>query len=872
MEQTGGNKNITTMKKFKLIYALLAVTLFVTACNDEEFLNQGKVPAADGSEVLFGGRAGFENSNAKGRTVYSGEEYSYGGKDFERIDWIDGDMIEIYSPEASNGPSAHYKVTSITTGDEDKGTTGKGSDYAYLERLGESALQWNGDDEHNFYAMYPSSQMFAGMNGITVPQGLSMDKDSKKVLVNGVIPSSQDGKISDDGKGNYTIAPNMKYAYMVAKTKADRSDESVGLSFVPIVTALEIEMSVPADSKKGVSMSNIQIQGKGIAGKFTADLSGWNMSGYPTCTNEATGEDYVNISTMVNYNPITINAGNSIKFVVFLRPGADYSDLKVCYAPGAVFVSKSLKDVTVSKNLKTQISNLYLPATYDKEIVVDASKWMSQLPKTTKMKKLSIPGTGGSFSYNYTADNTGIYRGQHTHMDLDAQWKKGIRAFEIITDMQASSFANEKLKCNKKDMGLNVQTVVNNLLTKLSNTYNEETDMYETAMVIFTYQPEGNNPSRNPGTYMQKVMAYINTLDNARLVRYSPDLTLDEAENCLMIVVRPTQTDEDESTAWTNVLNQITGKNADKILAVNGCGTAKDRWGARGYEITTQKYTRTRSGSYGSYQYTFTYDYDTKNAPDISNYIDQESSRSYPTTGATATYDYYQYFETYMETEGVYALSTNNSYTIPNIGDGNLTVKRSNTKFNFETNAGYDCWFQEWQRVVKQNIKKESGRLDYGSYPTTYWFESLNEKYSNVVEAFEMSISDDYDYVFINSLCGYLASSVDETNDCLVPSVGNAWGGSSGNIKALADELNAKFYRYILDSGFEQKTGPTGVILMNYVNNTLDTSVQYDGSFHLPDVIIANNFKHSLEDDTTGGQGGGNQSGGGDDTGDGGEI
>ena len=50
MEQTGGNKNITTMKKFKLIYALLAVTLFVTACNDEEFLNQGKVPAADGPD------------------------------------------------------------------------------------------------------------------------------------------------------------------------------------------------------------------------------------------------------------------------------------------------------------------------------------------------------------------------------------------------------------------------------------------------------------------------------------------------------------------------------------------------------------------------------------------------------------------------------------------------------------------------------------------------------------------------------------------------------------------------------------------------------------------------------------------------------
>lgn len=830
------------MKKFKLIYALLAVTLFVTACNDEELINQGQVPAADGSEIIFGSRAGFENSDPKGRTIYSGKVYTYDGKDFERIDWIDGDMIEIYSPEASNGPSAHYKVTSITTGDENNGTTGKGSDYAYLERLGESALQWNGDDDHNFYAMYPSSQMFADMEGITVPQGLSMNADSK-VLVNGVIPVSQDGKITPDGKGNYTIAPNMKYAYMVAKTKADRSDESVGLSFVPIVTALEIEMSVPADSKKGVSISNIQIRGKGVAGKFTANLSDWDMSGYPTCTNDATGEDYVNISTMVDYNPITINAGNSIKFVVFLRPGADYSNLKVCYAPGAVFMNKTLTGVTVLKNLKTQITNLYLPATYDKEIVVDASKWMSQLPKTTKMKKLSIPGTGGSFSFAYNSDNTGIYRSQHTHMDLDAQWAKGIRAFEIITDRKkGTNFHNEVVMCNGRDMGYTVHEAVTKILDKLNSTYNEETDMYETAMLIFTYQPTGTTV-RQPATYMKNFMTYFNNsnyINSDRLVLFSPDLTLGDAQNKLMIVVRPTQLNEDESTVWDNVLNEIKGTNANKILAVNGCGTAKDRWGSRGYELTTQTCVRSNRTN------TYTVNTARQRAADISNYV-SETSRNPSSNG---TYQYYDYVEAYMEYDNSYALSSDNPIfeMQPQYGEGTLSITRGNTKFNFETNAGYDCWFQEWQRVVKENVKTNSGTGQWGdSYPAMYWFESLNEKYSNVVEAFEMSVSDDYNYVFINSLCGFLAATGDET-DCLEPSLGNTWGGSSGNIKALADELNVKFYKYILDSGFSQKTGPTGVVLMNYVNNTLDTSVQYDGSYYLPDVIIANNFKHSLED------------------------
>lgn len=827
------------MKNFKFIYALMAVVLFVTACSDEELINQGKVPAADGSEIIFGSRAGFENNNAKGRTVYSGEEYQYGTKWYERIDWIDGDMIQIYSPEASNGPTSHYKVTSIKSGDESgKDGNNKGSDYAYLERLRETGLQWNGDGEHNFYALYPSSEMFKDMTGVTVPQGLSMEEGSSKVLVNGVVPLSQDGTISDDDNGNYTIAPNMKYAYMVAKTKADRSNESVDLSFVPIVTALEIEMSVPGDSKKGVQIASLQVQGKGIAGDFTADLSNWDVTGYPACTNQGAGSDLITISTRVNYNPITIEPGKSIKFTVFLRPGAEYSNLKVAYAPGSQYMTKLLDDVVIPQNLKTQITNLYLPATYDKEIVIDASKWMSQLPKTTKMKKLSIPGTGGSFSYNYTDDKTGIYRGQHTHMDLDAQWAKGIRAFEIVTDMKATYFDDEKLKCNKVDMGLDVKTVIENLLNKL-NAINTDADIHETAMVIFTYQPEGNNPERNPGDYMNKLMTYINKLDATRLVLFSPDLTLENARNKLMIVVRPTQNDEDASSAWTNVINNIKGTNADKVLAINGCGTAKDRWGARGYELTTQTYTRSNR--------TYTISKERTKAPDISN-SKFESSRT-PTSNTTL----YDYVEAYMEFDTSYKLSSDNPIfeMKPQNGDGTLSITRGKTKFNFETNADYQCWFQEWQRVVKENVKINGGNASYTNYPTLYWFESLNEKYNNVVEAFDMSVSDEYNYVFINSLCGYLAQESDaDVTDCLLPSLSYLYGGSAGNIKALADELNDKFGKYVYDKGKEQITGPTGVILMNYVNNTLDTTLSYDGSFHLPDLIIENNFKHSLEDTT----------------------
>ena len=141
-----------TMKKFRLIYTLLAVAMLSTACEDEPV---SKVtPAADGSEIIFGGRAGFENSNPESRTIYSGETYTYNNVTYERIDWIEGDKIEIYCPEANNGPSAHYNITGFKANDENAGNTNKGSDYAYLTRIEDTALQWNGNGVHNFYAMY----------------------------------------------------------------------------------------------------------------------------------------------------------------------------------------------------------------------------------------------------------------------------------------------------------------------------------------------------------------------------------------------------------------------------------------------------------------------------------------------------------------------------------------------------------------------------------------------------------------------------------------------------------------------------------------------------------------------------------------------
>lgn len=190
-------------------------------------------------------------------------------------------------------------------------------------------------------------------------------------------------------------------------------------------------------------------------------------------------------------------------------------------------------------------------------------------------------------------------------------------------------------------------------------------------------------------------------------------------------------------------------------------------------------------------------------------------------------------------------------------------VGKGQTQFGYDTNnPDVTCWFQEWARVVPENMSYSSGRTTY------YWFESYTEKLGNAKEAVAMAISDDYpSYVFINSLCGYLTDT--SISDSVTPSTGTTYGGSGGNIEGLANKINPDFYEYVLGAGLEQTTGPTGIVMMDYVKAT--PSGDNDGGYYLPGVIIANNFKFGSGNSGNTGSGNGDNNtetpGGGDNTG-----
>lgn len=805
------------MKKIFRIAVLFSVSAGIASGCIEESM-EPVIPAESGDEILFGVRAGFENSDPDTKTVYGGDipegdipegdepYYKVGDVTFERIYWTAGDMVEVYSPDADNGPTAHYKVNI------DDPTN------VVLDRI-EYGLQWKGDSEHKFYAMYPSSKMFGGSVS-TQTGGIFM---SNQGLIHGDIPNLQNPISVKHSGNNWVLQPDMRYAYMAAYASATRFSQNTGgdeaegsderiqngiqMTFMPIVTALKMTMTLGSEAK-AVELTQIDIKGKGLAGAFTCDLQGWTGESCPVCSLPSEVESTISIDTWQvddqdTRQPLKVQANGTLTFTVFVHPGADIESLTITLWNGSLTQARTITGTQESpilkKQKKTFINNFHLP---EVEFELNEGNWMDQFDPETKFNRLSIPGAGSAFS---RGGGDG-YKAQT--LSFEELWNTGIRAFEVVTCRHSSSdgdFGALPILCNnaevKNDEGenLSVDDVIQNLKNKIANTS-------ECAIVIFTYQPRGAGyPERDPASYMTQVCNYFAGM-STDLIKYSPTLTLQNAQGKLIIIVRPTQRDEDSSDAMNNAMKVINDNTfvKDKIIMVNGCGTAKDKWRARGYI------------------------YNGNESPDISS-----------ATGLGLNWN---------------ANEMENAITSRN-GWDNVKVK-DKADFSYQVNSNdYKIWYQEWARV---HPGTGNDVIRYGGiWPAYYWRPSYEEKLLNVKDTFDMSMSGDYDgvdekgtpndedkYVFINSLSGfYITDEYSESYQPLAPKSVNYGGGSKGDIKGLASDLNEDFYQYILSK--QTETGATGIVMMDFVANKLEEDLSNKGSFYLPSVIINNNIKYN---------------------------
>lgn len=881
------------MKTYKHLFTLAMAGLLAVSCQEDTAINTTVRPAEVGDPILFGASAAYENANpGQTRTEYSGNYDKYNR---EIIWWVpETDKVQIYCEQASvsgftgdEAHTSHYTVmgskSNGASNDAFNGESNGEKHPNWLQKQGEASLSWGGLNEHTFYGIYPSKTMFLSgdKESALTEEELSSFNFSGTTAYGYVhseqIPASVTNTASSGAPAKYVAKADMRYAYMVAKTETTRdaaytvvegSVNGVSMNFIPLATALEVTLHLPTQDEANavgavndVTIARVSIKGTGVAGSFSADLNEWDGS-------SAYDKDKVNSGSISrdeivirinakdandNERPVTLKAGGSLTFTVFLKPGANLDNLQIGFASdllGQNTQYKSLESAGIKALKKNIISNLRLPVNFTSE-PVDYAHWMQQMNDDTPISGISLPGTANSFSAGTTDPN---YKTQN--LSFDDQWTAGIRAFEIVTDRanntDGTGFGSLVLQCGKQDVTgkPTVSATVNNILAKL------EANPYETAMLIFTYQPEGSSPERRGPQYMQQLMNYVKTLKENKLVQFSPTLTLGKyeeewyetdangekklktgavstgARGKLMIVVRPNQLDENDynhvsggtrgadqnEAVWTAIIGQVTGTNADKILVVNGCGTGKDKWGARGYTI------------------------DGNRAYDISNSF---SGNSIMETHMENIYIYTTYNST--KESNSFTNGTNTVLRVPQYNGNNLSDQDTNLKFGYQTNnTNITCWFQEWQRVIPKDTYKSAGGSDIGAlwgdpkYHKMYWFESYQEKLSHVKATFDMAISGEYDnYVFINSLDGYYA----ESGEGLIPSIDSRYGGAYGNWEDLANQLNSDFYTYV-NQRIKEAKAPTGIVLMNFMSDVPSDG----GAYYLPQLILSNNeFKAGID-------------------------
>lgn len=302
------------MKKNIIIILLAAGSLLLAGCQKTGLYDRGAVTFKAVSSVGT-------------KTSYSGEDVTVGGKKYERLDWMQNDLIRIYSDAALTAEGDDWSDYVVTAAGVANGRYSTASIAAQnLSNSSDNGLLWGDAGDYNFYGIYPSGSYARGHQGIF--QGVS-------------IPAAQTPTFTE-GVG----APDMSLAYMTAMesvtTRVDGEGVPVKLSFYPAFTAFQITLRSAAET---LYLGSFSIQSDGdspMAGLFNIDLNDTNDMYVP---DNGAGETQSQITVDLNDRELTTE--EDLTFTVFALPET-YNDLSITFnvkqdLTDASYISRTLK-------------------------------------------------------------------------------------------------------------------------------------------------------------------------------------------------------------------------------------------------------------------------------------------------------------------------------------------------------------------------------------------------------------------------------------------------------------------------------------------------------------------------------------------------
>ena len=257
--------------------AALALALITNSCQE---ISSYKYPRA----VDFSASTEYINGVFT-KTEYSG--FIADGQNKERIDWVEGDQIRIFT--STGNQVADYNVSAPSPSSDH-------NSEASITPVNAHGVQWLNDDYHTFVATYPSGAL------------------SSAGVVSASIPATQTVTLKENTVA--TFLPDMDLGYMVATETARESDGSVVLDFIPAMTAFEFNVALGEGSQVTVNGFEMRSSSSALTGAFT-----WDPTTGFTCPDREEGvNDRISILFEDSGNGITLEAGQAISFTVFALP------------------------------------------------------------------------------------------------------------------------------------------------------------------------------------------------------------------------------------------------------------------------------------------------------------------------------------------------------------------------------------------------------------------------------------------------------------------------------------------------------------------------------------------------------------------------
>lgn len=443
------------MKLKNFLFVAVCATL-LAGCSDDSLVKNK--PVVPGSEVSFAVGLGKGS-----RTVY-GEETTQDDVKVWPIYWVNGDRVNIFSPDLES-PASPYRIS--VEGNQQNYATG-------ITTINANGIQW-GDTQPTaetpvrFYSIYPLSYKVSfGELGEVRTNRLekntnATEAESRPVIANLNIrrnqivvfnqditaepaPSTRIGQPIDRAS-NTSMADCQQNpdAIMFAQTLQTTGGD-VELQYTPLSTAIHIKInditvanSTPDSTATVYGFKLTAEEGVQLVGNFTAEFSSDCRTAPTIKGNYQTGDNVINISTLDNvqgkYLEVSTNDTRPVEFNVFIIPQADIDiakwDLEIETDHGDYHTGLTIDTENGGSGIlhPGDMHKLNL-ATVDisGKMELKPESWMSEIPDNVYFTELTLPGAWYATSSEYQGSNVSI----------QSLYNAGVRAFAVETKVSST--------------------------------------------------------------------------------------------------------------------------------------------------------------------------------------------------------------------------------------------------------------------------------------------------------------------------------------------------------------------------------------------------------------------------------------------------